>query len=84
MSCLAFVVDHEGCRLADKHNTVTNNMRAMFGEKTFDQDSIKRYTKKQFFLLVVLPDQKPGNPTELLDNMVHRPPHSRRWDGLIG
>jgi hypothetical protein len=27
-----------------------NNMQSMFGEKAFDEDLIKRCTKKQFFL----------------------------------
>jgi hypothetical protein len=50
MTSLRFVSHHERHRFEDKSNVATDNMRAMFGEKTFDEDSIKRYTKKQFFL----------------------------------
>jgi hypothetical protein len=47
---LGFVPHHERHRFEDRSNVATDIMRAMFGEKTFDEDSIKRYTKKQFFL----------------------------------
>jgi hypothetical protein len=50
MMSLGFMPHHERHRFEDKSNVATYNMRAMFGEKTFDEDSIKRYTKKQFFL----------------------------------
>ena len=52
MICLLFVLHHEQYRLEeDKHNAATGNMGAIFGEKTFDEeDLIKLYTKKQFFL----------------------------------
>jgi hypothetical protein len=50
MTSLRFVPHHERQRFEDKSNAATDNMRAMFGEKTLDEDSIKRYTKKQFFL----------------------------------
>jgi hypothetical protein len=38
-------------RFEDKSNVVTDNMRAMFSQKTFEEDSIKRCTNKQFFLV---------------------------------
>jgi hypothetical protein len=47
---LGFVPHDERHRFEDKCNVTTDNMRAMLGKKTFDEDSIKRYTKKQFFL----------------------------------
>jgi hypothetical protein len=50
MTSLGFVPHHERHRFKDKSNAATDNMRAMFGEKTFDEDSIKRCTKKHFFL----------------------------------
>jgi hypothetical protein len=50
MTCLGFVPHHERHKFEDKHHAAADNMRSMFGEKTFDEDSIKRYTKKQFFL----------------------------------
>jgi hypothetical protein len=50
LTSLGFVPHHERHKFEDKNNIATDNMRAMFGEKTFDEDSIKRYTKKQFFL----------------------------------
>jgi hypothetical protein len=50
LTSLGFVPHHERHRFEDRSNVATDNMRAMFGEKTFDEDSIKRYTKKQFFL----------------------------------
>jgi hypothetical protein len=48
MTSLGFVPHHERHRFKDKSNAATDNMRAMFGEKTFNEDSIKRHTKKQF------------------------------------
>jgi hypothetical protein len=51
MTYLGFVPHHERHKFEDKNNIATDNMRAMFGDKTLnEQDSIKRYTKKQFFL----------------------------------
>jgi hypothetical protein len=50
LTSLGFVPHHERHRFEDRSNVATDNMRAMFGEKTFDEDSIKIYTKKQFFL----------------------------------
>jgi hypothetical protein len=50
LTSLAFVPHHERHRFENKSQAATDNMRAMFGEKTFDEDSIKRYAKKQFFL----------------------------------
>jgi hypothetical protein len=50
MTSLGFAPHHERHRFEDKSNAATDNMRATFGEKTFDEDSIKRHTKKQFFL----------------------------------
>jgi hypothetical protein len=47
---LGFIPHHERHRFEDKSNVAIYNMRAMFGENTFDEDSIKRYTKKQFFV----------------------------------
>ena len=49
---LGFVPHHEQHRLEEKHNTATNNMRAMLRGNAFKEVSIKRYTVvKQFFLL---------------------------------
>jgi hypothetical protein len=50
MTSLGFVPHHKQCRLKHKIDAAADNMRAMFGEKTFDEDSIKWHTKKQFFL----------------------------------
>jgi hypothetical protein len=50
LTSLGFVPHHERHRFEDRGATATDNMRAMFGEKTFDEESIKRYAKKQFFI----------------------------------
>jgi hypothetical protein len=50
LTSLGFVPHHERHKFEDKNNVATENMQAMFGENTFDEDSIKRYTKKQFFV----------------------------------
>jgi hypothetical protein len=49
LTSLGFVPHYERHRFEDKNNVASDNMRSMFGEKTFDEDTIKRYTKKQFF-----------------------------------
>jgi hypothetical protein len=50
MTSFGFVPHYDRHKFEDKSNVASDNMRAMFGEKTFDEDSIKRYTKKQFYL----------------------------------
>jgi hypothetical protein len=50
LTSLGFVPHHEKHRFEDKGHIATDNMRSMFGEKTFDEDTLKRYTKKQFFI----------------------------------
>jgi hypothetical protein len=50
LTSLGFFPHHERYRFEDRSHTATDNMRAMFGEKTFDEESIKRYAKKQFFI----------------------------------
>jgi hypothetical protein len=50
LTSLGFVPHHERHRFEDRGTTATDNMRAMFGEKTFDEESIKWYAKKQFFV----------------------------------
>jgi hypothetical protein len=50
LTSLGFVPHYERHRFEDRINVALDNMKAMFGEKTFDEESIKRYTKKQFFL----------------------------------
>jgi hypothetical protein len=50
LTSLGFVPHHKIYRFEDKNTTATDNMRAMLGEKTFEEDSIKRYAKKQSFL----------------------------------
>ena len=50
LTSLGFVPHYKRHRFEEKGNASADNVRAMFGEKTFDESSIKRYTKKQFFL----------------------------------
>jgi hypothetical protein len=49
LTSLGFVPHHERHRFEDKNNVASDNMQSMFGEKTFDEETIKRCTKKQFF-----------------------------------
>ena len=44
-----------------------------------DEESIKRYTKKQLFFLIQVKDW-----ATQLNNAIYRPPHLRTWDDLLG
>jgi hypothetical protein len=50
LTSLGVIPHHKKHRFKDKTSATSDNMRAMFGEKTFDEDTIKRYSKKQLFL----------------------------------
>ena len=49
MTCLRFVPIMSN-KFEGKSNVATDNMQAAFEEKTFEEDLIKQYTKKQFIL----------------------------------
>jgi hypothetical protein len=58
LTSLGFVPHYERHRFEDKSSYSSDNVRAMFGEKTLDEPTLKKYSKKQYFLPVRAEDFK--------------------------